>query len=78
MVWSAKLIYKYRSADCKGREILNDSQTGWQLVINPGQDAAPFDTVRLLALDLCPALGISIPVWCDFCRCATHGKMMVR
>ena len=31
----------------------------------PGEDAALFDTVRALALDLCPALGISIPVGKD-------------
>ena len=28
----------------------------------PGEDAALFDTVRAVALDLCPQLGISIPV----------------
>jgi phosphoribosylformylglycinamidine synthase len=31
----------------------------------PGQDAALFDTVRAVALDLCPALGVSIPVGKD-------------
>jgi phosphoribosylformylglycinamidine synthase len=31
----------------------------------PGEDAALFDTVRTVALDLCPALGISIPVGKD-------------
>ena len=31
----------------------------------PGEDAALFDTVRAVALDLCPALGISIPVGKD-------------
>lgn len=31
----------------------------------PGQDAALFDTVRTVAEDLCPALGISIPVGKD-------------
>ena len=42
---------------------------------HPGEDAALFDTVQAVALDLCPRLGISIPVgkdsmsmrtaWCD-------------
>ena len=32
---------------------------------SPGEDAALFDTVRAVALELCPALGISIPVGKD-------------
>jgi len=32
---------------------------------HPGEDAVLFDTVRAVALDLCPALGISIPVGKD-------------
>jgi phosphoribosylformylglycinamidine synthase len=32
---------------------------------HPGEDAALFDTVRAVALDLCPQLGISIPVGKD-------------
>jgi phosphoribosylformylglycinamidine synthase len=31
----------------------------------PGEDAALFDTVRAVALELCPALGLSIPVGKD-------------
>ena len=31
----------------------------------PGEDAALFDTVRAVGIDLCPALGISIPVGKD-------------
>jgi len=31
----------------------------------PGEDAALFDTVRAVALDLCPKLGVSIPVGKD-------------
>jgi phosphoribosylformylglycinamidine synthase len=31
----------------------------------PGEDAALFDTVRTVALELCPALGVSIPVGKD-------------
>ncbi len=32
---------------------------------SPGEDAALFDTVRTVALDLCPALAVSIPVGKD-------------
>src|SRR5688572_11874841 len=32
---------------------------------HPGEDAALYDTVRAVALDLCPALGLSIPVGKD-------------
>ncbi len=32
---------------------------------SPGEDAALYDTVRAVALELCPALGISIPVGKD-------------
>lgn len=32
---------------------------------HPGEDAALFDTVRAVAMDLCPALGIAIPVGKD-------------
>ena len=32
---------------------------------HPGEDAALYDTVRAVALDLCPGLGISIPVGKD-------------
>jgi phosphoribosylformylglycinamidine synthase len=32
---------------------------------HPGEDAALFDTVRAVALELCPALGIAIPVGKD-------------
>ena len=32
---------------------------------HPGEDAALFDTVRAVAMDLCPRLGISIPVGKD-------------
>jgi len=32
---------------------------------HPGDDAALYDTVRAVAMELCPALGISIPVGKD-------------
>ena len=32
---------------------------------HPGEDAALFDTVRAVAMELCPALGIGIPVGKD-------------
>src|SRR5438094_360540 len=42
----------------------------------PGEDAALYDTVRAVALELCPALGISIPVGKDSLsmRTAWDGK----
>jgi phosphoribosylformylglycinamidine synthase len=45
----------------------------------PGEDAALFDTVKAVALDLCPALGISIPVGKDSLsmRTAWDGKEIV-
>jgi phosphoribosylformylglycinamidine synthase len=43
---------------------------------SPGEDAALYDTVRAVALELCPALGISIPVGKDSLsmRTAWDGK----
>ncbi|MFL6570291.1 MAG: phosphoribosylformylglycinamidine synthase, partial [Burkholderiales bacterium] len=45
----------------------------------PGEDAALFDTVRAVALEFCPALGISIPVGKDSLsmRTAWDGKEVV-
>ena len=45
----------------------------------PGEDAALFDTVKAVALDLCPALGVSIPVGKDSLsmRTAWEGKEVV-
>lgn len=40
----------------------------------PGQDAALFDTVKAVGLDLCPALGISIPVGKDSLSMRTTWK----
>jgi phosphoribosylformylglycinamidine synthase len=38
----------------------------WMAAVgSPGEDAALFDTVRAVAVDLCPALGVSIPVGKD-------------
>lgn len=39
-----------------------------------GQDAALFDTVRAVGLDLCPQLGISIPVGKDSLSMRTTWK----
>ena len=46
---------------------------------HPGEDAALFDTVKAVALELCPALGISIPVGKDSLsmRTAWDGKEVV-
>jgi len=45
----------------------------------PGEDAALYDTVRAVALELCPALGVSIPVGKDSLsmRTAWDGKEMI-
>ncbi|HYR34949.1 MAG TPA: phosphoribosylformylglycinamidine synthase [Burkholderiales bacterium] len=45
----------------------------------PGEDAALYDTVRAVALELCPALGISIPVGKDSLSMLTRwdGKEVV-
>jgi phosphoribosylformylglycinamidine synthase len=45
----------------------------------PGDDAALYDTVRAVAMELCPALGVSIPVGKDSLsmRTAWDGKEMV-
>jgi phosphoribosylformylglycinamidine synthase len=46
---------------------------------HPGEDAALFDTVKAVALELCPALGVSIPVGKDSLsmRTAWDGKEVV-
>lgn len=49
-------------------QTLNDVKlsANWMAAINhPGEDAALFDTVKAVATELCPALGISIPVGKD-------------
>ena len=37
----------------------------------PGQDAALYDTVRAVAMEFCPAAGLSIPVGKDSCSMST-------
>jgi len=46
---------------------------------SPGEDAALYDTVRAVAMELCPALGVSIPVGKDSLsmRTAWDGKEVV-
>jgi phosphoribosylformylglycinamidine synthase len=46
---------------------------------SPGEDAALFDTVRAVALELCPALGVAIPVGKDSLsmRTAWDGREVV-
>jgi phosphoribosylformylglycinamidine synthase len=46
---------------------------------HPGEDAALYDTVRAVALELCPALGVSIPVGKDSLSMQTswEGKQVV-
>jgi phosphoribosylformylglycinamidine synthase len=40
----------------------------------PGEDAALYDTVKAVGMELCPALGISIPWARTACRCARGGR----
>ena len=40
----------------------------------PGQDAALFDTVKAVGMELCPALGLSIPVGKDSLSMRTTWK----
>src|SRR4030095_1003048 len=46
---------------------------------HPGEDAALYDTVRAVALEFCPALGVAIPVGKDSLsmRTAWDGKEIV-
>ena len=46
---------------------------------SPGEDAALYDTVRAVALELCPALGVSIPVGKDSLsmRTSWEGKEVI-
>jgi len=43
-------------------------------VAHPGEDAALYDAVRAVALELCPALGISIPVGKDSLSMQAHWR----
>ena len=48
--------------------------TGWRAAGHPGEDAALYDTVRAVGMELCPALGISIPVGKDSMSMKTAWK----
>ena len=45
--------------------ISSSPPTGWPPAVSRGEDAALFDTVRAVGMELCPALGLSIPVGKD-------------
>ena len=57
--------------------------TGWPPAARPGEDAALYDTVEAVGMELCPRSGISVPVgkdslsmrtrWTDPAR-ATRGR----
>jgi len=40
-----------------------------------GEDAALFDTVKTVGMEICPALGIAIQLAKIRCRCKRDGKM---
>ena len=53
------------AAPLTGLEAVVLSANWMAAVDHPGEDAALYDTVRAVAMELCPALGISIPVGKD-------------
>ena len=60
---------------CAGISKLSDIRlcANWMAAAGePGQDAALYDTVHAVAMELCPALGISIPVGKDSMSMATR------
>ena len=62
---------------CVGVHTLSDVHlsANWMAAAGePGEDAALFDTVRAVASELCPALGISIPVGKDSMSMSTRWK----
>ena len=45
--------------------ISNFLQTGWQQQVKKGEDQALFEGVKAIGMEMCPALGIAIPVGKD-------------
>ena len=63
---------------CAGIHTLSDVHlsANWMAAAGePGEDAALFDTVRAVASELCPALGISIPVGKDSMSMSTRWQV---
>lgn len=60
-----EVVTNLAGADIGGTERIRLSANWMAAAGVPGQDAALFDTVQAISLELCPALGISIPVGKD-------------
>jgi phosphoribosylformylglycinamidine synthase len=61
----AEALTNLAAAPVRALSLVKLSATWMAAAGAPGEDAALFDTVRAVALDLCPALGVSIPVGKD-------------
>lgn len=61
----AEALTNLAAAPVKDLSLVKLSANWMAAAGSPGEDAALFDTVRAVALDLCPALGIGIPVGKD-------------
>jgi phosphoribosylformylglycinamidine synthase len=61
----AEAITNIAAASIESLERVKLSANWMAAAGQPGEDAALYDTVRAVALDLCPALGVSIPVGKD-------------
>jgi phosphoribosylformylglycinamidine synthase len=61
----AEAITNLAAARVQGLERVKLSANWMAAAGSPGEDAALYDTVRAVALEFCPALGVSIPVGKD-------------
>jgi phosphoribosylformylglycinamidine synthase len=71
-------ITNIAAAPIDGIESIKLSANWMAAAGHPGEDAALYDTVRAVALELCPALGISIPAARTACRCRPPGARTAR
>ena len=60
-----EVVTNLAAADIAGTDAIRLSANWMAAAGVPGEDASLFDTVRAISEDLCPALGISIPVGKD-------------
>jgi phosphoribosylformylglycinamidine synthase len=61
----AEALTNLAAAPVAGLSLVKLSANWMAAAGSPGEDAALFDTVRSVALDLCPRIGVSIPVGKD-------------
>ena len=67
----AEALTNLAAADCGDIHNVRLSANWMAPCGEPGEDANLFDTVKVVGLDFCPALGISIPVGKDSCSMHT-------